>query len=243
MRGEIALVDVGIARGDIEPAAIRHGIAGVDRKIHDDLMQLMSVRHDLSRERVEAGGQGNVLADQAVQHAHRIVDDGVHLQRAGLNHLLAAECQQLAGEADGMGSGLADLVSVRMQRVVGRQRFEDQVAIPVDDGEQVVEVVRHTSGEPADAFEFLRLSELALQVHPLRDVDRGSDGTLLAVDFDELRGKQARALLAVLPAKTALPVADRAFLACSCATALSRRRGSVHNGSSAQVCPTISSRR
>ena len=159
---------------------------------------------------IEAGGEGNIFADQAAKHDDGIVDDGVHLQRTGLNHLLAAECQQLAGESDGMGSGLADLVRVRMQRVVGGQRFEDEVAIPVDDGEQVVEVVCHASGEPADAFEFLCLSELALQVDPLRDVDGRSDGALLAVDFDELGGKQSRPLVAILPAKTALPVPDGA---------------------------------
>jgi hypothetical protein len=42
----------------------------------------------------------------------------------------------------------------------GRELVHDHAAISVDHGEQVVEVVRDSSGEPSDAFQPLRLLEL-----------------------------------------------------------------------------------
>ena len=67
------------------------------------------------------------------------------------------------------------------------QRFKYQLTVAVDESQQVIEVMCHTSGQPAHAFELLGLSKLALQLKTLGDVYNGSDRALLAVDFNQLR--------------------------------------------------------
>ena len=49
-------------------AALRHGIPGVDRKVHDDLLELAGVDLDCGRRLAQHRNQLHVLADQALEH-------------------------------------------------------------------------------------------------------------------------------------------------------------------------------
>ena len=53
---------------------------------------------------------------------------------------------------------------------------EDDAAITVDHGEQIIEVVGHAAGESPDGLHFLRLPELLLHLLHLREVDQHVDG-------------------------------------------------------------------
>ncbi len=72
-----------------------------------------------------------------------------------------------------------------VRRAIGRrgdflQRFlkagrggafgQQQVGVPFDDRQDVIEIVRHTGGQLANGFHFLRLPELRFQVAAVRDV-------------------------------------------------------------------------
>ena len=48
MRGEKVLVNFDVIRCDVEFAPVRHGIPGVYHQVHDDLIDLVWVYHDLS---------------------------------------------------------------------------------------------------------------------------------------------------------------------------------------------------
>ena len=49
----------------------------------------------------------------------------------------------------------------------GRARERQQRRVPLDDGQDVVEIVRHAAGQLADRFHLLRLPQLCLQALPL----------------------------------------------------------------------------
>ena len=98
----------------------------------------------------------DVLAERAAQHRQEL---GHHLvevdQRAG-DRLAAAERQQLAGELGRAVGGLGDLQRVLARRLVLGQARQHQVHVAADDRQQVVEVVGHAAGEPADRLHLLR---------------------------------------------------------------------------------------
>ena len=51
-----------------EEAAARHGVAGVDREVHDHLLQLAGIGEDGADVVAEAQAQLDVLADDALEH-------------------------------------------------------------------------------------------------------------------------------------------------------------------------------
>src|SRR2546427_395102 len=82
---------------------------------------------------------------------------GVEVDDLRLQHLLAAEREQLARELAGALRGFADLSDVIPGRRAGREVLEQQLAITEDYGEQVIEVMRHAAGQPPDRLHLLRL--------------------------------------------------------------------------------------
>ena len=92
--------------GDEKLPAFGHGIAGVDREVHDDLLQHAGVGF----QRGKAGGifrlHRDVLAQQAGEHVGQVAEDGIEVNNLGLQHLLAAEHQQLARQGRGAAGGV-----------------------------------------------------------------------------------------------------------------------------------------
>jgi hypothetical protein len=81
----------------------------------------------------------------------------LRLSGLGRPYLLAAECQQLLREFGCAYSCFADLLDLRPPWVRFRQLMVDEVAVAVDNREEIVEIVRHAAGESADALHFLGL--------------------------------------------------------------------------------------
>ena len=91
---------------DSEFATLRHGVAGVDGEVHDDLIDLAGIGVDGAE-----GGAGNhdeidVFADHAGEHFQVFGDDLVEVENLGGEHLLAAEGEELAGERGGAAAAL-----------------------------------------------------------------------------------------------------------------------------------------
>ncbi len=161
------------------------------------------------------GAQGvlelDVLADEAVQHLVQRLDDLVEAQHLRLEHLLAAEGEQLPGERRRPQRGRLDLLDVGALGVLGAEVLEQQVAVAGDGREEVVEVVRDAAGEPAHGLDPLRLAELGLERPVLGHVHHhalvhylpigrgygvgrhlhGDEGSVLALPLD-LRPRRAR---------------------------------------------------
>jgi hypothetical protein len=79
-----------------------------------------------------------------------------------LHELLSAEGEQLASEVGGTVSRRSYL-SDAIPRSIGRHGIQQgQFGIAANHGQEIIEVMSHSSGELADSFHFLHLPELLL---------------------------------------------------------------------------------
>ena len=116
--------------------------------------------------------QLDVLADQPAEHLLHPGDALVQVQHLRLEHLLAAEREELPRQVRRALRRRPDLLDVGAKGLVGLEVAADQLRVAQDDGQQVVEVVRDAAGEPADGLHLLRLAELLLQSLSLGEVER-----------------------------------------------------------------------
>jgi hypothetical protein len=160
--GRVGLIEIHIGCHDRQLAAPGHGVAGVHREVHDDLLDLPGIDQRLLE--IGRGGdrQLHVFADDAVEQVPRPDHDVVEVDDPRAQHLLAAEGQELTREPRGALPGRLDLLDVGADRVVGREIPDQHRAIAEDDGEQVVEVVGDAPGELAERVHLLRGAELVL---------------------------------------------------------------------------------
>ena len=109
--------------------------------------------------------QLDVLTDAASQQVLHVRHDNVEIERLELDLVPAPEDQQLPGELGGLLGCLDDLPHVSPDRLVVRRRLGREPGVVEDDGQQVVEVVRNTAGQHAQAFQAPGLMEAVF--HPL----------------------------------------------------------------------------
>ena len=108
------------------------------------------------------------------EHRHELVHHVAHLDLDRVQHLAAAEREQLAGERARLVGGPPDLAGALPHTlVVGA--LEQEVGVAGDDEGEVVEVVRDAAGELTDGLHLLRLEELLLEGAAIRDVDGHHD--------------------------------------------------------------------
>ena len=72
-----------------------HGIPGVHGEVHDDLLQLRWIHQDGLQLRLRLEVQVDVLAQDALQHRFHAGDDPIEVDDPGLQHLGAAEGEEL----------------------------------------------------------------------------------------------------------------------------------------------------
>ena len=75
-----------------------HRVARVDREIEEHLLDLAAVRPNARERRLGLDGELDVLADDAPQHRTDAAHDLTQVEHRRLQHLLAAEREQLVGE-------------------------------------------------------------------------------------------------------------------------------------------------
>ena len=158
---------------DRHRAALRHRVARVHGEVDDHLLDLRRVGAHRARARAEHRDELDVLADQPAQHHVHVADRRVQVEDPRLQHLPAAEREQLARERGRAVGRPLDLLGVPAQLRVGRAA-DQELAVPGDRREQVVEVVRDAAGEPADRFHLLRLAQLRLDARHARSRCRTS---------------------------------------------------------------------
>jgi len=139
--GALCRIDVCLACADHQPPAVRHRVPRVHRQVHDHLLHLPGVRLDAAQKGVHVGDHLDVLADQTPQHPLRVADDYVQVQHLNLQHLLAAEGQQLPCERGRSAAGACDLLRVAPQRALRVEALHQQIAVPQDRRQHVVKVM------------------------------------------------------------------------------------------------------
>jgi hypothetical protein len=116
-----------------------------------------------------------VLAEGPAQQLLQAGDDVVEAERLGVHHIAAGEDQQLAGQPDRPLRRIADLLDIAehaaQPRVLARQAaylLRDHVAKARDHVQQVIEVMRDTADQLAQALHPLGLPQPVLRRRPLR---------------------------------------------------------------------------
>src|SRR5213593_3502760 len=98
MRGR-AFVELEIMGLDRKPAPRGHRIPGVGSEVYYDLLELSKIGLDPADVRSKHSHQVDILADQPSQEALDVLDHRVQVEHLGIEHLLAAEGQELADQA------------------------------------------------------------------------------------------------------------------------------------------------
>jgi sodium-dependent dicarboxylate transporter 2/3/5 len=143
---------------DAERAPSRHRVACVHREIEQHLLELARVGVDASGAGAEREQQVDVLADEPPEDRTHLAHRAVEVEDLPLQHLLAAEGQELAGEPGRAIRSLLDQVHVLPEGIVRLEPSQEQCAAPGDDGEEIVEVVGDPAREAADRFHLLGLA-------------------------------------------------------------------------------------
>src|SRR5262249_47973625 len=141
---------------------------------------------------LQVGVQLYVLADQPMEYLEGPADHAVDIDNTHVEHLLAAEGQELLCEGSGVFAGSLNSFGILLDPVgVLPGWHQQEVAVGEYDCEQIVEVMSYTAGEAPDRLHFLRLKELLFQPSPFSNVKH------ITFDLDEFaRGvKDANGIL------------------------------------------------
>ena len=105
----------------------------------------------------------DVFVDDFVEQAVESIRDSVQIHSSGLEYLAPRECKQLAREGRRSIRLFANaLKTLRHLRIVAAV-FESDFRPSQDCTNYIGEIVRDTTGELPDGFEFLRLPQLPLE--------------------------------------------------------------------------------
>ena len=162
-----------------ELAAVRHGVAGIDREVDDHLLELGDVGLDRPQVAAVHDVERDVLADQPAQQHVEIGQRLAEVEHLRPQRLLAREGQQMPHQARGAVGVLLDLHDVLERRIGRPVRVQQEVGRHHDGAEHVVEVVRDAAGELADRLHLLRLGELVLERALLGGLERIDDRRLV----------------------------------------------------------------
>ena len=204
-------VQFGVGGFDDQLSPIRHGVARVDHEVHDDLFHLAGVSANGAQRLRSSHDQLDVFTNQPREQPSHLTDDIIQIHNVGLQNLQPAEGQKLARQTGSAIRGPFDLLNLSGILAGGRQLIAEKLRVAFDNHQKIVEIVRHSAGQAAHRFHFLRLAELLLKNVPLADVLRDDKADSLArilqlmnrgFDFDNLS-----VLLPVFPMLAVQPVA------------------------------------
>ena len=160
--GRVARIDVRLGGLDRDHASTRHRIASVHRQVQDDLLELREADAHEPELVAELEPELDVLAERLPYETVERDDDGVELEEHRLDDVAPTDEQELARETDRAEGGAVELAHLLALAFVGELALQDRGVVQ-DDGEQVVEVVRHTSGQAGDVLEAPGLDQLHLE--------------------------------------------------------------------------------
>ena len=167
---QIRRVEQHVARLDAQVPAVRHRIARVHDQVDQHLLDLPAIHLHQPQFLVGDDVDDDVLAEETAEDRLDVADQRVEVEDLQLLDLPAAEREQLTRQRGAVRGGFLDRFEIGAAAAVGRQFFEQQLAEADDRRQQIVEIVRDTAGEPADALHLLRLAELAFEAAAFGDI-------------------------------------------------------------------------
>jgi hypothetical protein len=148
---------------DDDTAILPQGVPRIQHEIDQHLLNLRRVGPDLPDGWIQLELEPAGLAQQAGQDIGVGADKPVEVENAHLQRLAAAERKQLARQRGGLQAGLVDFLHFLEDLGLVRNLPGDDLAIPVDDRQEVVEIMRHAAGKPAHRIQALGMHEGFLQ--------------------------------------------------------------------------------
>src|SRR2546423_2779619 len=100
-----------------------------------------------------------MFADDSPEHACGLLDGFAEPQRTAQEDLLAAIGQKLPGECSRLFGGRDDLPEGSGELLIELWPAELHRRITEDDGEDIVEIMRHARGKATDSFHLLGLAK------------------------------------------------------------------------------------
>ena len=166
----IGLIEIDVLGLDREAAAVRHGVARIQRQIENGGGELVRIDQRrpgiVGQQRIDL----DLLAERRAQQLHRFEHQTVDVDLARLQRLFARKGQQMFGQLAAAFGGLVDHPGDGFEfGAIGDGLGQDSDG-PGDDGQNVVEVVRDAAGQLADRFHLLGLAVLRLRSLLLRQV-------------------------------------------------------------------------
>ncbi|VTR66525.1 hypothetical protein DESC_480235 [Desulfosarcina cetonica] len=160
----------GIAGGDLDPAAGRHGVEGVEDHVDQHALALVPVEHQNGQGRVGLENQVDAFDQGLVLHQpDTVLDQHVHIHGRGGEFGLAGEVEQALDDAAhpfGLGGHDRKIVA----HVLGQVRAaQDQVGEGQDGRQRIVDLMGHAGGQFTHAGLLLRLDQAGftlLALHP-----------------------------------------------------------------------------
>ena len=149
-----------VSRRDDKGAAIRHGIACVDRKIEDGCLQ--TVRIDICPPKAfgELRSQFHVVAQCPGEQPGHITDDFVDIAKARCKRLTPGKCEKPLVERGAAPCGTVRRIDQPGQASVIRCTLAQQFEVALNDRKKIVEIVRDATGKLSDGVHLVDLPQL-----------------------------------------------------------------------------------
>ena len=161
----LRVADPGTARFEPQHAAIRHRVPRVVHEIQQDLLDGVAVGPDLREIFVGKDEQLDIRGQHPPQHGGQIVQEMAEMHRLEGQGRAAGKSEQLVHHEAAADRRRDDVAQARFVGTAGQE-----LGVGEDDRQQVVEIVRDSTGELTDRFHLLGLTELFLQAASLADV-------------------------------------------------------------------------
>ena len=158
------------ARGHHEQAPVGHGVFGVIREVHQHLLHHDRIGLDQGQARGCLDQQTDVFAQFLAQPGCDRIDQEVEVEVPWLQNLFASEHEELADQAAGALGGVADVLQRAQVHGGNGMAVGEQAGMSLHDGQDVVEVVRHSGCQLAHRLHLLSVTELGFDGLSFRDI-------------------------------------------------------------------------
>ncbi len=166
-RLRVHLIDLHVFRFDGQGSPARHRIGGIHNQVQEHLLDLPGIGLHPPEWLAQVDPVLDVLPQQALQQPSHLHDQFIQVENLGLQHLPAAEGQQLSRQQRRPVCNAANLFAVSANGVRWLDPFKSQIAVSLDYCEQIIEIVRYAAGKSSQCIHFLRLPKLLFELFPL----------------------------------------------------------------------------
>ena len=164
---------------DRKPTALRHRVLGIEDEVeqrHLDLMRIGERGRQTLRHRDR---QFHRRPDRTFQQVHHAAQKRPHIDRLDLQILAPREGEQALGKCRPTLRPLQSAIDQPRRPAIPGDIFLQQIEIAKNGHEEIVEIMRHATGQLADHLHLLRLAQLVLGILAMADlVQHGLVGLL-----------------------------------------------------------------